>query len=83
MVVFCLVGSKCFGAGGEAAGVGAVAGVEEEVSAEFGALFEVFPFGGAVFPLADALRAVVNMGGFDVFVEGLGGGKGGGARSGV
>lgn len=42
VVVFCLVGCEGFGAGGESAGVGAVAGVAEEVAGELGALLEVF-----------------------------------------
>jgi hypothetical protein len=54
VVVFGLVGCKGLGAGGIAAGVGAVAGVPEEVARELGALLEVFGGGVARVPLAEA-----------------------------
>lgn len=68
VIILCLVCGECFCTERKTAGVGAVTGVEEQMAAEFGALFEVFAVSGAVFPLADALRAVVHMGGFDVFM---------------
>jgi hypothetical protein len=54
VVVFGLVGCKGLGAGGVAAGVGAVAGVAEEVAGELGALLEVFGRSVAGVPLAEA-----------------------------
>jgi hypothetical protein len=77
VVVFGLVGGECLGAVWEGACIGLVAGVQEEVPAEFGALFEVFRVRVAVFPLAEAARAFVDMGQFDVFVEGFWGREGG------
>lgn len=80
VVVFRLVGCERLGAPREAAGVGAVARVREEVPRELGALLEVFGGGVAIFPVAGAVGAVVDVGGFDVFVEGFRGGEGGEAE---
>lgn len=73
VIVFGLVGGKGFGARREAAGVGAIAGVTEEVPRELGALLEVFGGGVTAFPLAEAGGAVVDVRGLGVLVEGLGG----------
>lgn len=77
MVVLCLVGGEGLVAALEAACVGAVTRVREEVAREFGALLEVLGGCFAVFPLADALGAVIYVGGFDVGVERGGVGEGG------
>jgi hypothetical protein len=42
------------------------------VPRQLGALFEVLGGGFAAFPLANALRAIVDVDGLDVLVEGLG-----------
>jgi hypothetical protein len=68
VVVFGLVCCEGLGAGGIAAGVGAVAGVAEEVARELGALLEVFVASFAVLPLAEAGGAVVDVGGLSVLV---------------
>ncbi|KAH9870535.1 hypothetical protein IAQ61_006011 [Plenodomus lingam] len=43
----------------------------EQVARELGALFEVFGGGITGFPLTEAVGAVVDVGGLDVFVEGF------------
>jgi hypothetical protein len=80
MVIFGLVGGEGFGTAGVRAGVGAVAGMGEEVPAEFGTLFEVSGGGGAGGPEAETSGAGVNMGSFDVGVKGGGRGEGGEAE---
>lgn len=68
VVVFGLVGGEGLVAAFVAAGIGPVAGVAEEVARELGALLEVFGGGFAAFPLAEAVGAVVHVGGFNVLV---------------
>lgn len=80
VVVLGLVGRERLGAAREAARVGAVAGVREEVPRELGALLEVFGRGVARGPLAGAGGACVDVRGFDVLVEEGGGGEGGEAE---
>lgn len=80
VVVLGLVGRERLGAAREAARVGAVAGVREEVARELGALLEVFGRGVARGPLAGAGGARVDVRGFDVLVEEGGGGEGGEAE---
>jgi hypothetical protein len=80
VVVFGLVGCEGFGAGWVAAGVGAVAGMAEQVARELGALLEVFGGGVARVPLAEAGGAVVDVRRFGVFVQRFGGGEGGEAE---
>ena len=72
VIVFGLVGGKGLVAASVAAGVGTVSCVAEHVTGKFGALLEVFRAGFTAFPLAVAVCAVVDVGGFDVFVEGFG-----------
>jgi len=72
MVIFRLVRREGLGAAWIAAGVGAIAGVAEEVSRQLRALFEVFGRGVAVFPLAEAGGAVVDVHGLGVLVQGFG-----------
>ena len=71
VVVLRLVGGERLGATREAAGVGTVACVREEVPRELGALLEILGRGVATFPVAGAVGAVVDVRGFDVLVEGF------------
>jgi hypothetical protein len=71
VVVFGLICGECLGARGVATCVRTVAGMAEQVTGEFGTLFEVFGAGIAGFPLAEARSAVVYVSGFGVFVEGF------------
>ena|SRR5690242_21813080 len=80
VVIFCLVGSERLVAPGVAACVGAVACVAEQVAGELGTLFEVLRGSVATFPLAEAGCAVVDVGSFDVLVEGRRGGEDGKAE---
>jgi hypothetical protein len=77
VVVLCLVCGERLVAACVAACVRSVACVAEQVARELRALLEVF--GGCVtaFPLAEAGGAVVDVGGFDVLMEGGGGGEDG------
>jgi hypothetical protein len=76
MVVLGLVRRKSFGAAWIATGVWTVAGVAEEVTRQLRTLFEIFRRGVAVFPLAEAGCAVVDVHGFSVLVQGSRGRKG-------
>jgi hypothetical protein len=77
VVVFGLVGCEGFGARGKAAGVGAVAGMAEQVPRELGALLEVFCRGGAGVPETKTRSRVINVRGLGVRVE-CGGSREGG-----
>jgi hypothetical protein len=49
--------------------------VTKKMTRQFGTLLKVFGVCFATFPLAEALCAVVNVSGLDVFVQGFGGVK--------
>jgi hypothetical protein len=68
MVVFGLIGGKCLVAALIAAGIWTVACVTKKMTRQFGTLLKVFGVCFATFPLAEALCAVVNVSGLDVFV---------------
>ena len=72
VIVFGLVGSKRLVTALVATSVWAVACVAEKMTRQLGALLEVFGVCFTTFPLAEAMCAVVNVSGLDVFVEGFG-----------
>jgi hypothetical protein len=71
MVVFCLVRGEGFIAAVVATSVRSIASVAEEVARKLGALLEVLRRGLAALPLAQAVSAVVDVGSFDMLVEGF------------
>jgi len=80
VVIFGLICREGLRAGGEAACVGPVAAVAEQVTRQLGALFEVLGGGVAGLPVAEAGCAVVDVGGFGVGVQGGRGGEAGEAE---
>ena len=72
VVVFGLIGSKRLVTALVATSVWAVACVAEKMTRQLGALLEVFGVCFTTFPLAEAMCAIVNVSGLDVFVEGFG-----------
>lgn len=72
VVVFGLVGSKRLVTALIATSVWAVACVAEKMTRQLRALLEIFRVCFTAFPLAEAVCAVVNVSGLNVFVEGFG-----------
>ena len=72
VIVFGLVGCKRLVTALIATSVWAVACVAEKMTRQLRALLEIFGMCFTAFPLAEAVCAVVNVSGLDVFVEGFG-----------